>query len=86
MLRCSDYSERVVAIPPHQIQSEYHGGNISVSIEVITLENFSALQHTEINSPKKPCSRHAVFHSFCKTTEKKILPLLLHTENVLLNC
>ena len=37
-----DYSERVVAIFSHQIQSEYYGGNISVPIEGITLEHFSA--------------------------------------------
>ena len=29
------YAERVVARFSHQIQSEYYGGNISVSIEVI---------------------------------------------------
>ena len=33
-------------------------------IEVITLENFSALPQTEINSSTKSCPRHAVFQSF----------------------
>ena len=37
-----DYAERVVASFSHQIQSEYYGGNISVYIEDITLEHFSA--------------------------------------------
>ena len=48
-----DYAGRVVAIPPHKIQSYYDGGNISVSIEGITLEYFSALPQTEINSSDK---------------------------------
>ena len=38
----SDYAERLVASFSHQIQSEYYGGNISVYIEDITLEHFSA--------------------------------------------
>ena len=33
-----------------------------MSIEGITLENFSALPQTEINSSTKLCPRHAVFH------------------------
>ena len=37
-----DYAESLVASLSNQIQSEYYGGNISVSIEVITLEYFSA--------------------------------------------
>ena len=41
MFRCSDYAEHVVASFSHQIQSEYYGGNITVSIEYIELENFS---------------------------------------------
>ena len=36
-----DYAERVVARFSHQIQSEYYGGNISIYIEGIALENFS---------------------------------------------
>ena len=38
-----DYAERVVASFSYQMQSKYCGGNISVSIEGITLEHFSAL-------------------------------------------
>ena len=50
MLCRRDYAERVVDSFPHQIQSEYYGGNRSVSIEGIALEHFNALPHTEINS------------------------------------
>ena len=35
VLCCRDYAERVVARFDHKIKSEYHGGNISVSIEGI---------------------------------------------------
>ena len=42
VLCCLDYSERVVVSFPNQIQSEYYGGNISVSTEGIELEHFSA--------------------------------------------
>ena len=38
-----DYYEREFS---HQIKSEYYGGNISVSIEVIVLEHFSVLPYT----------------------------------------
>ena len=47
---CShDYAEMVVAIFSHQIQSEYYGRNISVSIEGIELEHFSTVPQTNIN-------------------------------------
>ena len=45
LCRC-DYSERVVDSFTHQIQSEYYGGNKSVSIDIIALEHFSALPQT----------------------------------------
>ena len=45
-----DYSERVVASFANQIKYEYYGGNRSVSIEVIELENFSAVPQADINS------------------------------------
>ena len=50
MLYCRDYAERVVSSFSNQIQSEYYGGNRSVSIQGITLEQFSALPKTGINS------------------------------------
>ena len=59
-----DYSERVVASFSNQIQSEYYGGNRSVSIEGIPLEHFSVLPQTEINSSTKPCPQNSVFRYF----------------------
>ena len=59
-----DYAERVVASFSNEIQSEYYGGNISVSIEGIVLEHFSAAPQTDINSSTLSRPRHAVFHSF----------------------
>ena len=55
----------------NQIQSEYYGGNISVSIEGITLEHLSALPQIEINSPIKPCTKHAFFNSFLSDYRKQ---------------
>ena len=59
-----DYAERVVASFANQIQSEYYGGNISVSIEGIELEHFSAALQADINSTSPSRPRHAVFHYF----------------------
>ena len=59
-----DYAERVVASFANQIQYEYYGGNISVSIEGIALENFSAAPQEDINSSTLSRPRHAVFQSF----------------------
>ena len=42
-----------------------------MSIEGILLEYFSASPKTEINSSKKPCPRHAVFHYFLSDDSKK---------------
>ena len=64
MLCRRDYAYRVVVSFPHQIQSEYYGANISVSIEGIALEHFSALSQTKINSSTKLYPRHAVLHYF----------------------
>ena len=59
-----DYAERVVASFANQIQSEYYGGNRSVSIEGIALENFSAAPQADTNSNTLSRPRHALFHSF----------------------
>ena len=67
VLCCSDYADRVVAIFDNQIQSEYYGGNISVSIEGIALEHFSAATQADINL----CPRHAVFNSFLSDNRKQ---------------
>ena len=66
-----DYYERVVVIFSNQIQSEYYGGNIYVSIEGISLEHFSTVPQTNINSttPSRQC--HAVFHSFLSDDNKQ---------------
>ena len=61
--RC-DYSERVVARFANKIQSEYYVGNRSVSIEGISLEHFSALPKTDINSTTQSRQLHAVFNYF----------------------
>ena len=71
MLFLRDYAERLVVSFLNQIQSEYYGGNISVSIEGIALEHSSALPKTEINSSTKPCPRHAVFHYFLSDVSKQ---------------
>ena len=57
----SDYAERVVSIFPHQIKSEYYGDNISVTIEVIALENFSDSQKPSSLLASINLSSHAVF-------------------------
>ena len=64
MICFRDYDYRVVASFSHQIQSEYYGVNISVSIEDISLEHFSQLPKTVINSSKKSCPCHSVFYFF----------------------
>ena len=59
-----DYDEMLVSNFDNQIQSEYYGRNIYVSIEGILLENFSTLPKTYINSTTPSRQRHAVFHFF----------------------
>ena len=58
------YDERVVVRFANQIQSEYCGGNRSVSIEGIALEHFSELPKADIKSSTISRQYHAVFHSF----------------------
>ena len=81
VLCCRDYFERVVAIFSNQIQSEYYGGNRSVSIEGITLQHFSAAPQADINSSTLSRPRHAIFHFFNLMIANRMLPLLLHTAN-----
>ena len=82
----SDYAERVVASFSNQIQSEHYGGNISVSIEGITFEHFIALPQTEMNSSKNHVRNMKCFILFCKMIANNMLPLLLHTAIIWLNC
>ena len=71
MLCRSDYAERVVASFFHQIQSEYYGGNRSVSIDGITLEHFSILANIGINVSNKSCHHQVVFHSLLSYDRKQ---------------
>ena len=71
VLRRRDYAERVVASFSNQIKYEYYGGNISVSIEGIALENFIAPLQTDINSSTLSRPRHAVFHYFLSDDSKQ---------------
>ena len=64
VLYCLDYAEILVASVSHQIQSDYYGGNISVSIEGIASEHFHAPMHTETSGTTLARTRHDVFHSF----------------------
>ena len=68
---CRDYAESVVARSANQIQSEYYGGNRSVSIEGIALEYFSARPKADINSTTPPRQRHAEFHYFLSDNRKQ---------------
>ena len=65
------YVERVLESFANQIQSEYYGGNRSVSIEGIALEHFSAAPQTDINSSTLSRPRHALFHSFLSDDSKQ---------------
>ena len=66
-----DYAEGVVASFANQIQSEYYGGNISVSIEGTALEHYSAAPQADINSSTLSRPRHAVFNSFLSDDRKQ---------------
>ena len=81
-----DYAERVLASFSNQIQSEYYGGNRSVSIEGIALEHFSAAPHADIMSSTLSRPRYAVFHSFYLMIENRMPPLPLHTSNYWYHC
>ena len=61
LCRC-DSDERSVASFSHQIKSEYYGANISVSLEGIALEHFSALPKADISLTATPRQSHTVFH------------------------
>ena len=70
VLCCRDYAERLVSNFANQIQSEYYGGNRSVSIEGIALEHFIAAPMVDNNSSKISCQRHAVSQSFLSDNSK----------------
>ena len=66
-----DYSERMVASFAHQIQSEYYGGNMYVSIEVIPLEHFREPKNTETEGTPQAHTSNVVFHSLLSDDRKK---------------
>ena len=59
-----DYAERLVAKFVQQIQSEYYGGNCSISIEGIALEQFKTELVDVIADETNDDSIQAVFYSF----------------------
>ena len=81
-----DYKEHVVANFYHQIQYEYYGENISISIEGIALKHFSTTHHNIPLLVSGHLSRHSGFQSFLLTKSDMILPLKIHTLNELWNC
>ena len=68
-----DYAEQVVASFAHQIQSEYYGGNRTVYIEGIVLENFSDSSQPLTFSNPQSCTLHAVCSLIFLMTENSLL-------------
>ena len=60
----SDYVERILSSFAHQIQSEYYGGNRSVFIVVIALENISASNQASLSLTSETVSNKVVFINF----------------------
>ena len=69
----------------NQIQSEYHGFNISVSIEGIVLEHYKQSQQDQIGFEPSNTTISAVFQPFFQITANNILPLHIYTVNHSLN-
>ena len=71
-MRRRDYVECVVDRFAHQIQSEYYGGNMYVSIEVIALEHFNET-YQETSSSYSHLGAHVMlcFTRFCKNNMKQ---------------
>ena len=81
---CRDYSYRVVDSFSHQIQSWYYGVNVSLSIEGIVVDHFSAPTQTEISVTLQAHTHHAVFHSFFSGDIWKIDGGVTNTRNFML--
>ena len=60
-LCCFYYFERLVASFARQIKPEYNSGNISVSIEGISLEHFSALPKSDKHLKTITSTAHSVY-------------------------
>ena len=71
MLWRRDYAELIVSRFSHQIQYEYYGGNMLVSIEGKKLEHFSDTYQEKslYHSHNRTC--HAMFHSFMPDNSKQ---------------
>ena len=82
LCRCY-YSDILVASFAHQIKSEYCGENRSVSIEVISLEQFRILEQTEKSTTPQALSHHAMFHSFFLMTEKNSATTISHSKHII---
>ena len=55
----------------HKFQYKYYGVNISVSIEIIVLEHFSASRNTSPFSVQRSWTWYDVFHSFLYNDRKQ---------------
>ena len=71
MLCHNYYAELVVARFSHQNQSEYNGGDLSVSIECISLEYVSGTFQEKSSSYSHSHTRHALFHLFMSNNSKQ---------------
>ena len=83
MLCHRDYTERVVASFAHQIQSEYNGGNLSVSIKGISLKHFSATTHNETETTPQACTRHDVFQFFSNDSKQHYATTIAHIKRII---
>ena len=78
------YTEHLVVSFAHQIQSEYYGGNRSVSIKVIAFEHLSASGQEISSSTLHSCKRHAVFHHFLPDNSKQdTAATTAHTKSII---
>ena len=74
MLCHHDYAKKVAASFAHQIQSEYYGGNIFVSIRGIALDHFIVTTQLVPLSAPLSCTRHSLFHSVLYDDSKTMRP------------
>ena len=70
LCRC-EYDKRVVTIFDNQIKPEHFGVNISMYIEGIALEIFSAVPKSDIKSSTISRQSHVVFNSFLSDNSKQ---------------
>ena len=76
-----DYVERLVETFDHQIQYEYYGGNVFVSMELISLENYYSQQvFLAADIYTKP-KMHAAFDPFLSYNRNMMLQLYMQRVN-----